>query len=131
MQAVLSNADHPEYGVATILLPIPDSEYVHAVSLLEALSIGDFAARDCQVDEMIGSPTILKKLEHTMVNLDELDYLAKRLDGFDFYEMEQFQALAHIRENCGIQKMINLTFNSQQVTVVSDFTKLEAAGKDH
>lgn len=40
MEAVLSNADHPEYGVATIPLPIPRNQYDHCVSLLEALEIG-------------------------------------------------------------------------------------------
>ena len=41
MKAVLSNADHPEYGVATIPLPIPRNQYDHCVALLEALEIGD------------------------------------------------------------------------------------------
>lgn len=27
IQAVLSNADHPEYGVATIPFPIPKEQY--------------------------------------------------------------------------------------------------------
>lgn len=35
MEAVLSNADHPEYGVATIPLPIPRNQYDHCVALLE------------------------------------------------------------------------------------------------
>ena len=41
MKAVLSNADHPEYGVATIPLPVPRNQYDHCVVLLEALEIGD------------------------------------------------------------------------------------------
>ena len=36
MKAVLSNADHPEYGVATIPLPVPRNQYDHCVVLLEA-----------------------------------------------------------------------------------------------
>ena len=131
MQAILSNPNHPEYGVATIPFPIPDAEYDHVIELLKPLEIGDFAARDCRVEEITGAPPILSKLKQTMVNLDELDYLTKRLDGFDYYELEQFQALAYTREHSDIQEMINLTFNSQQVTVVSDFTKLEATGKGH
>ena len=42
MEAVLSNADHPEYGVATIPLPIPRNQYDHCVALLEALEIGEY-----------------------------------------------------------------------------------------
>lgn len=30
-QAVLSNRDHPEYGVATIPFPIPHDQYAHCI----------------------------------------------------------------------------------------------------
>lgn len=46
MEAVLSNAGHPEYGVATIPLPIPREQYDHCVELLEALEIGDASEAD-------------------------------------------------------------------------------------
>lgn len=49
MKAVLSNADHPEYGVATIPLPIPRNQYDHCVALLEALEIGDASEADCRL----------------------------------------------------------------------------------
>ena len=52
MKAVLSNADHPEYGVATIPLPIPRNQYDHCVSLLEALEIGDASEADCRLDSL-------------------------------------------------------------------------------
>ena len=40
-QAVLSNPDHPDYGVVTIPFPIPHDQYAHGMELLEALEIGD------------------------------------------------------------------------------------------
>ena len=48
-QAVLSNRDHPEYGVATIPLPIPRNQYDHCVALVEALEIGDAVKADCMI----------------------------------------------------------------------------------
>ena len=81
-QAILGNAAHPEYGVATIPFPIPRAEYANCVALLEALEIGDARDRDCQVREICGPLPALKRLEEQLVNLDELDYLAKRLDSF-------------------------------------------------
>ena len=33
-QAVLSNRDHPEYGVATIPFPIPRDQYAHCMELV-------------------------------------------------------------------------------------------------
>ena len=91
IQAVLSNKGHPEYGVATIPFPIPREEYGHVMEMAEALEIGDASEQDCQVDEIIsGAWPVLKRLENTQVNLDELDYLAKRLDSFDAGEAAQF-----------------------------------------
>lgn len=78
MEAVLSNADHPEYGVATILLPIPRNQYDHCVSLLEALEIGGASEADCRLDSLDSAWPVLNRLVCTKVNIDELDYLAKR-----------------------------------------------------
>ena len=49
IQAVLSNPSHPEYGVATILFPIPHDQYAHCIELLEALEIGDAVKADCMI----------------------------------------------------------------------------------
>ena len=49
VQAVLSNRDHPEYGVATIPFPIPRNQYAHCMELLEALEIGDAVKADCMI----------------------------------------------------------------------------------
>ena len=74
MQMALSNAVHPEYGVVTISFPIPEEEYGHCLELLEALEIGNAVNRDCKVQEVQDGPPILKRLEGSRVNLDELDY---------------------------------------------------------
>ncbi len=60
-----------------------------------------------------------------MVNLDEMDYLAKRLDGFDVGEALQFQAATSAKGISSIQDFINLTFCCQQITVVQDFRDSE------
>ena len=65
------------------------------------------------------------------VNLDELDYLARRLASFDVGEAAQFQAMAHKLELFELKDLINLTFCCQQATVITDFTNLEAIGHDH
>lgn len=131
MQAVLSNARHPEYGEAIILFPIPGNEYDHCLELLEALGIGDPVERDCFIREMRQGPPVLKRLTGCNVTLDELDYLAKRLDSFDDQEMAKFQGAA-VSCNChGIVDLINLTFSCQQVTIITDFTDLEEIGQIH
>ena len=119
MQIVLGNRDHPEYGAATIPFPIPREEYDHCIKLLAALEIGNAARRDCQVLEVSGPWPALKRLEDSEVNLDELDYLAKRLDSFDTTEVAQYQAMAEKLNLRGMTDLINLTFCCQQATVVT------------
>ena len=95
IQAVLSNPSHPEYGVATIPFPIPHDQYAHCMELLAALEIGDTVKADCKVEKVDSFYTVLKRTEMLTVNVEELNYLTKRLDSFDTGEAAQFQAMTH------------------------------------
>ena len=130
-QAILSNPNHPEYGVATIPFPIPRDQYAHCVELLEALEIGDAVKADCKVEKIDSFYTVLKRTEMLTVNVEELNYLAKRLDSFDTGEAAQFQAMAHKLELFELKDLINLTFCCQQATVITDFSDLAAVGRNH
>ena len=131
MQVILSNSKHPEYGQATIPLPLAQDQYEDCVELLEKLEIGSATKQDCKVLEISSAFPVLKRMEMLTVNLDELDYLAKRLASFDVGEAAQFQAMAHKLELFELKDLINLTFCCQQATVITDFTNLEAIGRDH
>ena len=131
IQAVLGNPNHPEYGVATIPFPIPHDQYAHCMELLEALEIGDAVKADCKVTKVDSFYTVLKRTEMLTVNVEELNYLAKRLDSFDTSEAAQFQAMAHKLELFELKDLINLTFCCQQATVITDFSDLAAIGRDH
>ena len=61
MQVILSNSKHPEYGQATIPLPLVQDQYQDCVELLEKLEIGDVVERDCKVEEIQGGLPILKR----------------------------------------------------------------------
>ena len=131
IQAVLGNPHHPEYGVATIPFPIPRDQHAHCMELLEALEIGDAVKADCKVEKIDSFYTVLKRVEMLTVNVEELNYLAKRLDSFDTGEAAQFQAMAHKLELFELKDLINLTFCCQQATVITDFSDLAAVGRDH
>lgn len=128
---VIENADHPKYGVATIPFPIPKQEYDHVLELLKPMELGDAVRRDCRIKEIEGDIPVLKRMEENLANLDELDYLAKRLDSFSDGEIAQFQGIAAKMGTSHIADFINLTFCCQQVTVITDFSNLEAVGRDH
>jgi len=131
IQAVLSSAQHPEYGQITIPFPIPREEYDHTIELLEPLGIGDTLRQDCQVDELDSFYTVVNELTGKSVTLDELDYLAKRLDSFDDGEAAQFQGMAHKLGITQIKDFINLTFCCQRATVITDFSDLKEIGQEH
>ena len=111
LRCVLSNAAHPEYGQVTIPFPIPVMEYERTLELLAAMEVVARLKRDCRVDE--------------------LDYLARRLDSFDDYEAAQFQAMAVRLGTFDMTDFINLTFCCQQATVITSFSDLEEIGKAH
>ena len=131
IRAVLSNPSHPEYGVATIPFPIPHDQHAHCMELLEALEIGDAVKADCKVEKIDSFYTVLKRTEMLTVNVEELNYLAKRLDSFDTGEAAQFQAMAHKLELFELKDLINLTFCCQQATVITDFSDISAVGRNH
>ena len=131
IRAVLSNPSHPEYGVATIPLPIPHDQYARCMELLEVLEIGNAVKADCKVQAIDSFYAVLKRTEMLTVNVEELNYLAKRLDSFDTGEAAQFQAMAHKLELFELKDLINLTFCCQQATVITDFSDLSAVGRNH
>lgn len=130
-KAIISNQAEPELGQATIPLPIPDNEYDHTIDLLEDMGIGSPTAQDCRVDGLDSTYPILNRLVAQSVNVDELDYLTKRLDSFCQGENEKFQAMASKLNLSSIKDFINLTFCCQQATVITDFSNLEQTGKGH
>ena len=131
VHTVMGNISHPEYGVASIPFPIPTEEYPRIIEMLEALEVGDVLKSDCHIAELESPLPVLKCLEDTDVNVDELDYLTKRLDSFSDHELQQFQAMAAKNGYFKLKDLINLTFSCQQVTVISDFSDLESIGRQH
>ena len=131
ISAVLSNPNHPDYGVVTIPFPIPHDQYAYCMELLEALEVGDAVKADCKVEKIDSFYTVLKHMEMQTVNIDELNYLAKLLERFSDYEAAQFQAMAQKLELFTPKDFINLNFCCQQATVITDFSDLAAVGRDH
>lgn len=129
--ARLSNPAHPEYGEATIPFPIPPDEYAHVIEMMEQLEIGHVLDRDCKVQDMTDWPPVLDRLCGQCINIDELDYLAKRLESFDKNELAQFQGTVFEHDLHDMTDLINQTFCCQEATVVTDFSDLERIGKRH
>ena len=64
------------------------------------------------------------------VNLDELNYLAVKLNGMEQSELEQFEAALTMDDHCGsLQELINLTDNLDCYDFLPDISDEEALGR--
>lgn len=74
IRAVLSNAQHPEYGQVSMTFPISTEDYNQAIGILQDKGVGDSVNQDCIVDEVESAYSVLDALKGTVVNVDQLDY---------------------------------------------------------
>ncbi|MGB4660132.1 MAG: antirestriction protein ArdA [Mobilitalea sp.] len=62
-------------------------------------------------------------------NVDELNFLAKRLDSFDTREKLTFYASAIAIGADSMEDLINLTYNTHCYSIINDFSNLNEVGK--
>ena len=128
LKATICNKAHPEYGTVSLPFPIQLEEYDENLKMLDTLDIGGHIERDCFVAELSTAYPILKCLEGSCVNVDELDYLIKYLDSFTPDEVAAFQGAAWERKIADLPGLINLAFSCSQVVAVEDFRNLKQVG---
>ena len=131
-EATLKNRSQPELGTLTVTFPIPEERYENVLVALQHLEIGDAAKQDCYIDSIHATNCpALCRMNGTLANVDELDWLGKKLESFDQYELLQFNAAAEQFGLSAADELIDLSFCAREVTVVSDFNDLELVGKRH
>ena len=64
------------------------------------------------------------------VNIDDLNYLMKRFDGFSPREIEKFYATTFTGEPNTMADLINLTFNLHCYSLINNFSDFDKLGKD-
>ena len=130
--ATLKNRDASVQESIEIEFPLPEDQYEKAIHTLTEFHIGAALKQDCYVADiyMEGWPA-LERMIDTMANVDELDWLGKQLESFDRYELLQFNAAAERFDLSSVGEMIDLSFRSREITVITDFNDLESVGKRH
>ncbi len=73
-------------------------------------------------------PKVLAFKKDTFVNLDEINYLAKRMDSFDQKELFSFFAAVEVGDYLSTKDLINLTFNQTCYTLIRDVSSLKNIG---
>ena len=73
-------------------------------------------------------PKALSLKKDTVLNLDEINYLAKRMDSFDQKELFSFFAAIETGDYVSTKDLINLTFNQTCYTLIRDVSNLKNIG---
>lgn len=128
LNVTIRKNDSPSYQ--TIVLNLPEPENKLAEKLSQA-GIGITLEANCLIDNIDGEEGVLQSLCGKCVNADELQYLARRIDGFDKNELQNFYAVLEAKNPQSLREMIDLACNLYCYTVVSDFSDLYAIGQMH
>ncbi len=117
-----------QYGcnATNLFLPCKDSVIQVAV---EALQPPDTNDRNLMVTDIRGIDS-LGVLKDRFVDLDKLNYLAKRLDSFDATEMRQFTQAMKYEKFVELRDLINLTFNVQRYPLITDLSDVTEVGRE-
>lgn len=110
----------------TIWLPMEEDKLEEVCN---ELGIETSTGANCYVEDS-GDGRFLNILEDKNVNIDELNYLMKRFDGFDSREVEKFYAVAFAEEPKSMADLINLSFNLHCYSLINNFSDLNKLGKD-
>lgn len=104
--------------------PCTESEYQAACRELELKDNYAFV-RD------VVEPKALALKKDTFVNLDEINYLAKRMNSFDQKELFSFFAAVEAGDYVSTKDLINLTFNQTCYTLIRDVSNLKSVGRNY
>ena len=81
--------------------------------------------------EDVHYPLELSALNARTVNLDELNFLARRLDSFTDDEIEQFYAAVEQRDVKSLKDLINLTYNLDKFTIIKNVGDMTKVGREY
>lgn len=126
MKMNLRRYDAPSYRTVVIEFPTAESNLQEK---MKELGIGITTEKLCLVDSVRGDGGALQALVGTLVNADEVQYLAKRMDSFNKNELNTFRAATEHEKLTEVGDLINLTFNLHCYALVSDFSDISAVGQ--
>lgn len=119
----IRNAGHE----VDVRFPSSESELFAKLSEIHAVEHGN-AAQSVYVTEVYW-PEEFSALKNWYVNLDELNYLARRMESFDTLEYDQFLIGITKLDSKEVKDLINLTFNLNHFTLCQDVSSYGKIGR--
>lgn len=121
----IKNGDHE----IDIRFPISESELYAKLAEVHAIE-GRDAPQSAFVTEVYW-PEEFFMLKDRFANLDELNYLARRMESFDYNKYDQFLVGITKLENPTEKDLINLTFNLDHFTLCKDVSSYGTIGRTY
>ena len=119
-----------KYNDTTAGIEFPCSDSTIASKLME-LHASDHEGDPFFVEEVIEPKEFTSFFEHRFIDLDEVNYLAKRMDGLSGNELVQFFAAIRQEGHLTPKDLINTTFNLGRYTLIRDLTDMHKVGVTH
>lgn len=110
-------------------IEFPCSEAYLSAKLME-IHVDDLSSITHYISA-ITEPKELSFLKDRLVNLDELNYLAKRMDSFFGDEETQFFEAIKLEHFTEMKDLINLTFNLDKYTLIKDVSDMGKVGRKY
>ena len=126
MNITIKKLNRENEKTKTIWFPIEEE---NLDKICSELGIEMTTESNCYIENSMDR-NFLRILHNKNCNIDELNYLMKRLNGFSQKEIERFYAASFAENPKTMTKLINLSFNLHCYSLVSEFDNLEAIGKD-
>ena len=121
----IRNADHE----IDVQFPISENELYAKLAEIHAIE-GKEAPQSAFVTEVYW-PEEFAMLKDRLANLDELNYLGKRMESFDTLEYDQFLIGISKLDSKEVKDLINLTFNLNHFTLCQDVSSYGKIGREY
>lgn len=121
----IRNADHE----IDVQFPISENELYAKLAEIHAIE-GKEAPQSAFVTEVYW-PEEFSMLKDRFANLDELNYLGKRMESFDTLEYDQFLIGISKLDSKEVKDLINLTFNLNHFTLCQDVSSYGKIGREY
>lgn len=112
-----------------IRFPVSESELYNKLGDIHVLH-GRDAVQTALVSEVYW-PEEFAMLKGRFVNLDELNYLGRRMESFDTLEYDQFLIGISKLDRKDVKDLINLTFNLNHFTLCQDVSNYGIIGREY
>lgn len=112
-----------------VQFPISENELYAKLAEIHAIE-GRDAPQSAFVTDVYW-PEEFSMLKDRFANLDELNYLARRMESFDYHEYDQFLIGITKLDNPTEKDLVNLTFNLDHFTLCKDVSSYGKIGREY